>query len=138
MKRILLFALIMSAQLNAAQVYKCTVNGVITFSDQPCSADAQIVKVQSGKSDTKANPSQLVNQCLKQVKQTRSWKDPESVKVVNHFKRWEQDDSGARQLLVLEVKAKNGYGAYDGTTFSECFLDHNGTGLSTIQHFVRK
>lgn len=138
MKRILLFALIMSAQLNAAQVYKCTVNGVITFSDQPCSADAQIVKVQSGKSNTTTNPSQLVNQCLKQVKQTRSWKDPESVKVVNHFKRWEQDDSGARQLLVLEVKAKNGYGAYDGTTFSECFLDHNGTGLSTIQHFVRK
>lgn len=138
MKRILLFALIMSAQLNAAQVYKCTVNGVITFSDQPCSADAQIVKVQSGKSNATANPSQLVNQCLKQVKQTRWWKDPESVKVVNHFKRWEQDDSGARQLLVLEVKAKNGYGAYDGTTFSECFLDHNGTGLSTIQHFVRK
>ncbi|KAA1165778.1 DUF4124 domain-containing protein [Pseudoalteromonas fuliginea] len=138
MKRILLFALIISAQLNAAQVYKCTVNGVITFSDQPCSADAQIVKVQSGKSNATANPSQLVNQCLKQVKQTRSWKDPESVKVVNHFKRWEQDDSGARQLLVLEVKAKNGYGAYDGTTFSECFLDHNGTGLSTIQHFVRK
>ena len=26
----------------------------------------------------------------------------------------------------------------DGTTFSECFLDHNGTGLSTVQHFVRK
>lgn len=138
MKRILLFALIMSAQLNAAQVYKCTVNDVITFSDQPCSADAQIVKVQSGKSNATANPSQLVNQCLKQVKQTRSWKDPESVKVVSHFKRWEQDDSGARQLLVLEVKAKNGYGAYDGTTFSECFLDHNGTGLSTVQHFVRK
>lgn len=95
MERILLFVLIMSAQLNAAQVYKCTVNDAITFSDQSCSA-------------------------------------PESVKVVNHFMRWKQDESGTRQLLVLEAKAKNGYGAYYGTTFSECFLDHNDTGLSTF------
>ena len=138
MKRILLFALIMSAQLNAAQVYKCTVNDVITFSDQSCSAGAQIVKLQSGKSNATATPCQLVNQCLQQVKQTRSCKAPESVKVVNHFMRWKQDDSGTRQLLVLEVKAKNGYGAYDGTNFSKCFLNHNGTGLSTFQHFARK
>ncbi|WP_024607149.1 DUF4124 domain-containing protein [Pseudoalteromonas sp. TAB23] len=138
MKRILLFALLMSVQVNATQVYKYTVNSVITFIDQPCSADTRIVKVQSGKSNNTATPCQLVNQYLKQVKQTRSCKAPESVKVVNHFMRWKQDDSGARQLLVLEVKAKNGYGAYDGTTFSECFLDHNGTGLSTVQHFVRK
>ncbi|MEL0639933.1 hypothetical protein V6260_04845 [Pseudoalteromonas aliena] len=109
MKRILLFTLIMSAQLNAAQVYKYTVNDVITFSVQSYSADAQIVKLQSGKSNATANPCQLVNQCLKQVKQTRSWKDPESVNVVNHFKHWEQDDSGTRKLLFLELKAKNSY-----------------------------
>jgi|TARA_R110002126_G_scaffold106716_1_gene241853 hypothetical protein len=102
-KRILLFALIMSAQLNAAQVYKCTVNDVITFSDQPCSANAQIVKVQAGKSNAKANPSKLVNQFLKQ---TRLWKNPAPVKIVNHYKRWEQNDSDARKLLALEVKAK--------------------------------
>ena len=55
-----------------------------------------------------------------------------------HFKRWEQGDSGARQLLVLEVKAKNGHSAYDGTTFFESFLENNATELSATQHFVRK
>ena len=79
----------MSVQVNATQVYKYTVNSVITFIDQPCSADTRIVKVQSGKSNNTANPNQLVNQCLKQVKQTKSWEDPESVIVVNYFKHWE-------------------------------------------------
>lgn len=65
----------MSVQVNATQVYKYTVNDVITFSAQPCGADVQVVKLQSGKSNATANPNQLVNQRLKQ---TRSWKDPAS------------------------------------------------------------
>lgn len=43
-----------SASLASAQMYKCTINGSLTFSDKPCGADATVIEVKTQKagSDT--------------------------------------------------------------------------------------
>ncbi|PHI35960.1 DUF4124 domain-containing protein [Pseudoalteromonas sp. GCY] len=128
--------LCVSSSTLAFEVYKCDVDGVITYSDRPCAKDAEKVKVRSNAPSTRPSPDKLVEECLAYVKENRAWKDPDSVQLVSYRKIWTHDSSGARQVLRLEVKAKNSYGAYDGTTHSSCFLNHSGTGLSSVQELL--
>ncbi|WP_171045365.1 DUF4124 domain-containing protein [Pseudoalteromonas rubra] len=123
--------------LQAVEVYKCKIDNVVTYSDRPCSREAKKLKVSSNNASSAPSGQQVAAKCLAYIKRVKPWKDPESVKMVSFVKNWEHDSSGARQIMTLEVKAKNSYGAYDGTSLVHCFLNHSGTGLSEVQRFIR-
>lgn len=134
MQKMILLALF-AANANAA-IYKCEVDGVATYSQTPCAQDAETVQVNvTGRSATSPDVD-VVEQCFNYLKRSMNWKDPESLRLQNHFKKWETDKSGARHILVLELNAKNGYGAYGGATYEQCFINHSGDALSTVQHYI--
>ncbi|PAY00155.1 hypothetical protein CKO50_17170 [Pseudoalteromonas sp. HM-SA03] len=67
--------LCVSSSTFAFEVYKCDVDGVITYSDRPCAKDAEKVKVRSNAPSTRPSPDKLVEECLAYVKENRAWKD---------------------------------------------------------------
>lgn len=134
MKRILLLALL-AGSANAA-IYKCEVDGVTTYSQVPCAEDAETVTVNVAGVSAPASIDDVVQQCFNYVKRTKSWKDPESLRLQSHHKRWDSDKSGARHVMILEVYAKNSFGAYDGANYERCFLNHSGDGLSEVQRYI--
>jgi len=143
-KRTTLLALLLSlvALDSQAEIYKCMVNGVETYSQVSCAEDAIPISVtpppkMSSVVDT-ANESILVEQCVAYLKRFGDFKDPDSIKVEGHFFDWSQDDSGARRVLQLKINAKNSYGAYAGGEFRPCFLNYNGTKMTEHQKLIFK
>lgn len=123
-----------------ASIYKCTVNGVETFSQVPCAEDAMPISVippAKISSDT-INEAELIEQCVAHLKRAGDFKDPDSIKLEGHFFDWLQDDSGARRVLQLKINAKNSYGAYAGGEYRPCFLNYSGTKLSDHQKLIFK
>lgn len=123
-----------------ASIYKCTVNGVETFSQVPCAEDAMPINVNPPakiSSDT-INEAELIEQCVAYLKRAGDFKDPDSIKIEGHFFDWLQDDSGARRVLQLKINAKNSYGAYAGGEYRPCFLNYSGTKLSDHQRLIFK
>lgn len=142
-KWILLTSLVALLSTNAnADIYKCTTNGVDTYSQLPCAEDAQPItitaptKLHTG--ENTVNEDELVSQCVEVLKHYAGFKDPDSVKVEGHFFDWLQDDSGARRVLQIKINAKNSYGAYAGGEFYPCFLNYTGTKLSDNQFRIFK
>ncbi|MDT3280370.1 hypothetical protein [Shewanella scandinavica] len=123
-----------------ASIYKCTVNGVETFSQVPCAEDAQPISVipPTKISSAPVNNSELIEQCVAYLKRGGDFKDPDSIKIEGHYFDWLQDDSGARRVLQIKVNAKNSYGAYAGGEYRPCFLNYNGTKLSDHQRLIFK
>ncbi|WP_338728510.1 hypothetical protein V8687_10990 [Shewanella baltica] len=125
-----------------AEIFKCTIDGVETYSQMPCADDAQVITVTPPdkiSSDVgTANESKLIEQCIDVIKRSAEFKDPDSVKVEGHYYTWAEDDSGARRVMLLKVNAKNSYGGYIGGEYYSCFLNYNGTKLSNIQRYINK
>ena len=123
-----------------AEIFKCEVDGKTTFSQMPCSDDAQVVtvippqKINSGG----LNQYDVVQACLKLVSSTAGFKDAESVRLEGHYDKWESDKSGARHVIVLIINAKNGYGGYGGAKPFNCFINHAGDGLSNVQRYINE
>lgn len=138
----ILFAAMCCAYSAEADIYKCTVNGVESYSQDPCADDAQLITVTPPSkisSDTEnVNESALVEQCVEAVKLYGGLKDPDSAKVLGHFYDWKQDDSGARRVMMLKINARNSYGGYTGGDFYPCFLNYSGTKLSENQRLIFK
>ncbi|WP_052813872.1 DUF4124 domain-containing protein [Shewanella sp. cp20] len=137
-----MFIILIMANFNLhAAVYKCTIDGVETYSQDPCAEDAQEitvtppVKMNSSVNDLSVD--QLVEQCITTLTLIGGFKDPESIKVLGHHFDWLQDDTGARRVLQLRINAKNSYGGYSGAEFYPCFLNHSGTQLSEYQYEIR-
>ncbi|TVL34490.1 DUF4124 domain-containing protein [Shewanella xiamenensis] len=123
-----------------AEIYKCSVDGVDTYSQTPCAEDAEPVNVTPPaklSSDT-VSASELIDQCVAYFKRAGDFKDPDSIKVESHYFDWLQDDSGARRVLQIKVNAKNSYGAYVGGEYRPCFLNYNGTKMSDNQFRILK
>jgi len=137
MKWALLVLAAVTYKADATTVYKCVENNITKYSDVPCGKNPEKVRVDSQKSTYAADAAKVIEQCFQHIKKTAGWKDPDSLQLVDHHRKWLNDTSGARQVLILELRARNGFGGYDGTTFKQCFLDHNGTGLSTVQELLK-
>lgn len=139
MKRIL-FVAICIAFSSEAEIYKCTADGVDTYSQVPCAEDAKTITVTppAKLSSDIANEAELVDQCIVYFKRAGDFKDPDSIKVESHFFDWLQDDSGARRVLQLKINAKNSYGAYEGGEYRSCFLNYSGTKMSEYQKLIFK
>lgn len=134
----ILFVVICCAFSAYADIYKCTVDGVETFSQVPCAEDAQPISVTppAKLSSAPLNEAELIDQCVAYFKSAGDFKDPDSIKVESHYFDWLQDDSGARRVLQLKINAKNSYGAYAGGEYRPCFLNYNGTKLSDNQRLI--
>lgn len=140
LKWILLTSIVVLSTHVNAEIYKCTNDGIDTYSQTPCAEDAQPititppVKLHSG--ENTVNEDELVSQCVEVLKRYAGFKDPDSIKVEGHFFDWQQDDSGARRVLQLKINAKNSYGAYEGGEYRPCFLNYNGTKVSEHQFLI--
>lgn len=143
-KRIRLAAFLLgfaSLSLSAA-VYKCTVNGVDTYSQDTCGEDAQPInispppKINSDRDGLSLDA--LAEECIAYFKLAGDFKDPESIQVNGYFLDWVQDDSGARRVLQMKINARNSYGGYNGGEFFPCYLNHSGTKLSDNQFLINK
>lgn len=141
-KRIRLAALLLGfASLSvSAAVYKCTVNGVDTYSQDPCGEDAQPINISPPPKINSDRDGQsldaLAEECIAYFKRAGDFKDPESIQVNGYFLDWLQDDSGARRVLQMDINAKNSYGGYGGAEWYPCFLNHSGTKLSEHQYKI--
>ncbi|MDP5459890.1 DUF4124 domain-containing protein [Alishewanella sp. SMS8] len=116
--------------------YKCDLNGLVVYSQQPCPANAVEQLVQAPAQQPKAADTNVETLCLNYLRQNENWKDRDSLKVEGARTTWVNDYSGARRVLILEINAKNSYGAYSGAKPFSCYLNHNGSGLSEIQHKI--
>ncbi|EGI72957.1 hypothetical protein PH505_ba00260 [Pseudoalteromonas distincta] len=120
-----------------AKIYQCIVDDVPTFSQTPCAPDAKELHLKITKApDTQGVSNDILQQCTELAKNSGGWRDPNSFMVVSHEKQWRNDASGARLVLAMQVNAKNGYGGYGDSKPFNCFLNHSGTGLSTVQRWV--
>lgn len=120
-----------------AKIYQCIIDDVPTFSQTPCSPDAKELHLKVTKApDTSAESNDILQQCTEMAKKNGGWRDPNSLMVMSHEKQWRNDASGARLVLAMQVNAKNGYGGYGDSKPFNCFLNHSGTGLSSIQRWV--
>lgn len=133
-------ALVLAALLplsSHAAIYKCVIDDVPTFSQTPCSPNAETLNIKDDKTaKPKGVSDELLKQCTELAKNSGGWRDPNSFIVLSHEHQWRSDASGARQVLAMRVNAKNGYGGYGDSKPFNCFLNHNGTGLSSVQHWV--
>ncbi|MEE1981333.1 hypothetical protein [Shewanella xiamenensis] len=123
-----------------AVIYKCSIEGVDTYSQTPCAEDAEPVNVTPPaklSSDT-VSTTELIDQCVAYFKRSGDFKDPDSIKVESHYFDWLQDDSGARRVLQIKINAKNSFGAYDGGKYRSCFLSYNATKVSENQKLIFK
>lgn len=71
--------------------------------------------------------------CLRHVLDTHSFKDPDSVKVEGAKYGWVVNDSLPRYAILLDINAKNSWGAYAGAKQYRCFLSEDGQRLSDLQ-----
>lgn len=63
MKRVAMLLVLMLVLPVQAEIFKCTVNGNTTFSDQPCAEDAEAISLKLRQPDTEAvNAQQAVTQ----------------------------------------------------------------------------
>ncbi|KZK66695.1 hypothetical protein A1L58_04590 [Shewanella baltica] len=135
------FVALHSTNVNA-EIYKCTIDGVESYSQDPCADDAQLItvtppaKLHSDK-DT-LSMDELLEQCTAVLKRSATFKDPDSVQVLSYKPDWVSDKSGVRRVLMMEINAKNGYGGYNGGEFFPCYLNHSGTKLSDHQFLINK
>ena len=119
-----------------AAIYKCVIDDVPTFSQTPCAPDAKELHLKVSKAPSTGVSHSILQQCTALAKNSYAWRDPNSFIVVSHEKQWRDDASGARLVLAMQVNAKNGYGGYGDSKPFNCFLNHGGTGLSTVQHWI--
>lgn len=119
-----------------AAIYKCVIDDMPTFSQTPCAPDAKELHLKVSKAPSPGVSHSILQQCTALAKNSYAWRDPNSFIVVSHEKQWRDDASGARLVLAMQVNAKNGYGGYGDSKPFNCFLNHGGTGLSTVQHWI--
>lgn len=75
----------------------------------------------------------LEKACLRHVLKTHAFKDPESVRIEGSELAWKVDESFPRYLILVNVNAKNSWGAYTGAKQYPCFLSEDGLRLSDVQ-----
>lgn len=143
-KRILLFIVMLVGLPNVGlgAVYKCTIDGVETYSQEPCGESPQLMTIspaaRMNSSDNDLSEEMLVQKCLGALTNNGGFKDPESARLQGYHFDWIQDDSGARRVLQLKINAKNSYGGYGGGKYYPCYLNHSGTQLSAHQYLIYK
>ena len=139
MKWMLLPLLVLSYGLNA-EIFKCEVDGKVTFSSMPCGDDAELVniKTSSPSEHIDDNKDAIANQCLEEIKKKVDFKDPRSAYVADYKLDWISDDSGARRIMLVKINSKNSYGGYPGSETYLCYLNFNATKVSGIQKYIIK
>lgn len=76
-----------------------------------------------------------INACVQYAKEKYEWKDKESVRADSA--KWADGEGGPKGgVLVLELNAKNSYGAYGGTNSAVCQL--NGNKAETMGYIKEK
>ncbi len=121
----------------ADSVYQCTVDGVSTFSQIPCDDKYEKIEVDnySGRETSQTEMNGAKQECFNL--HMENFKDPESVRIEGSKRIWTTDNSGGRQVLILELNAKNTDGAYGGSKPYRCFLNHSGDKLSKVQYLIK-
>jgi hypothetical protein len=71
--------------------------------------------------------------CLRHILDTHSFKDPDSVRVEGAEYGWVVNDSLPRYAILLDINAKNSWGAYVGAKQYRCFLSEDGQRLNDVQ-----
>ncbi|MCJ8294636.1 MAG: DUF4124 domain-containing protein [Colwellia sp.] len=121
----------------ADSVYKCTVDGVSTFSQTPCDDKYEKIEVDnySGRETSQTEMNGAKQECFNL--HMANFKFPESVRIEGSKRIWTTDNSGARQVLILELNSKNTDGAYSGSKSYRCYLNHSVNKLSKVQYLIK-
>ena len=137
MRALFILVILLSFSAHGSSVYKCTVNGVTTFSQTPCDDQFETIDVDSssGKSQSKADEEAVQKECLAYHKP--KFDLPSTIELVSAKKVWINDSSGARQVLILDLNARDKYGAFTGAKPYKCFLNHDGSTLSKVQYLIQ-
>lgn len=65
-----------------------------------------------------------IKMCVDYAKEQYQWKDKESVRADSA--EWSKDGGGPKGgILILQLNAKNGYGAYGGSNWTSCLIRNN-------------
>lgn len=135
-KGILLILTLVSFNLHAA-VYKCTIDGVETYSQMPCADNAQTITVREQTPKNNGGDQQVVlAACMDYFQSQMNFKDPESLRLEKYRFDWLSDRAGPRRVIAMWINAKNSYGGYEGADVHFCFINHSGTTLSETQQLI--
>lgn len=127
MKKVIIAVIALACATPAQAMYKCTVNGSVTFSDKPCANDAEKIDIRTAKSEPGTGlPGAVL--CRQNIPKFLTFKDPDSVKLKDFVKfgsdtRKVHGVTVAVNLWSASVNAKNSYGGYTGEKAIFCVTD---------------
>lgn len=108
-----------------------TVSGSSQKPTRQTQTDSRIAIKTTNAPPTKAQ----IQACVDYAKENYAWKDKESVRADSA--KWGESGGGSKGgVLVLELNAKNSYGAYSGTNTAVCQL--NGKKVETMGYIKEK
>jgi hypothetical protein len=124
---------VLAGPVHAGKVYRCGE----TFSDTPCGSTAEVVRQTPPIAATDAVRVLPEALCITQLPKYFAFKDPDSLKisslgyatttVIPH-----RDTKVMAKVYVLEVNAKNSYGAYTGAETYRCYTSMDDSRVLTI------
>lgn len=105
---------LISFTTTAQSVFKCTVDGVTTFSQTPCDDKYETidVDVSSGTPEHRNISARTQQLCLEVILAEEGNMHPKSARVTKSETQWLTDKSGARQVMTLYIYDERGSQQY--------------------------
>lgn len=119
---LLLLLYIFTGHASAGSVYKCDINGVITFSQQPCDDNLTpiVIKHRSG-SNTKVKPKAITTnnkKAIKQLDEVKAYQLGQEIKRNEHtISRYEKKMN--KELTVLKARTYSANNNLAGAIYQE-------------------
>ncbi len=119
-----------------AEVHKCPgPDGKVLYQEKPCAdGGGTPLNINTGKqapspkeepTETRKATQEETTECLKSIKGGVAYKDPESVRIEGDAYRVLYADG--HTVVLMEVNAKNSYGAYAGAKAAMCKYKSDGS-----------
>ena len=115
----------------AAQTYRCTVNGRVTFQQQACTDGKLVPGTRAAAAESPAaTPSRGAALCESHARSAPVFPDPSDLRITSvrflGAKAWRvHSELIAARSYGLRINARNRAGGYDGESLFECLLSED-------------
>jgi hypothetical protein len=118
-------------QSAAAQTYRCSINGRVTFQQQPCTDGTRLQGTAGGAPESQAaTPLRGAALCESHARGAAVFADPQDLRIASvrylGAKAWRvHSELIAARSYGLRINPRNRYGGYDGESLFECLLSED-------------
>lgn len=137
-KWVALMIVVVFAPSAQSQVFRCSVEGKVVFSDKPCGADSKQIRATPAVGSEPPPAPRWGDACLAQLHQWVKFKDPDSIKIGGVADAGADTTKVAGKTIVvkkftLHINAKNSFGAYTGEEPHFCETSVDGYRVISIR-----